>query len=107
MQKLYLLRRFKGDINDDYFDSRAHLSELYLGENKLTIVKKSWFKNLHRLYLLCLSKNKINEIDDDSSFDSLVNLKELFLTQNELPRVKEAWFKNLRRLTSLSLSKIK
>ena len=52
MQKLYLLRRFKGDINDDYFDSCIHLSELYLGENKLTIVKKSWFKKLSMCYML-------------------------------------------------------
>ena len=90
MQKLYLLKRFKGYINDDYFDTRVHVTELYLGENKLTIVKKSWFKNLNRLYLLCLSKNEINEIDDDTALDSLVNLKELFLTQNKLPIVKEA-----------------
>ena len=39
MKKLYLTRKIKDNINDDYFDSRVNLRELYILEKFQKLIK--------------------------------------------------------------------
>jgi Leucine-rich repeat (LRR) protein len=78
------------------------LTELYLNNNKLKKVKKSWFNNKAELKYLHLDNNEVDDIDGDV-FDGLNSLKNLHLNNNNLKKVKRSWFNQLYNLEKLSL----
>jgi Leucine-rich repeat (LRR) protein len=86
MEKKTITREYQNNLNNNAFDSMGYLKQLYLNENQLAVVKKSWFKNLKKLEILGLNNDEILEIENNA-FGSLVNLKQLYIGYNKLTLV--------------------
>ena len=82
-KSLYLLSHKITSIDDDAFDKLVKLETLVLENNKLTIIKSTWFKCLGNLQFLDLDSNEITRIDDDA-FVKLNKLEEINLDSNKL-----------------------
>lgn len=93
------VKHMPNDIGEKF----PYLSALRAMNCSLTIVLKSYFKNMRKLHLLSLSFNKITSIEADS-FKDLIKLKNLWLDNNMIETLDENLFKTMITLGFVKLN---
>ncbi|KAJ8372971.1 hypothetical protein AAFF_G00272520 [Aldrovandia affinis] len=80
----------------------SQLTELYLNNNRLTVLPGHMFDNLTQLNILNVSYNNISRVEP-KAFAGLANLKNLDLSHNSIPSLPPRVFANLSSLEALYL----
>ncbi|XP_057341373.1 protein slit-like [Microplitis mediator] len=70
------------DIDPRAFHGLHKLEKLVITDNRLTVIRNSWFRDCKSLYWLDLSKNNLMEIQS-GSFDNLHQLQYLNIEEND------------------------
>lgn len=91
------------EIEEGVFHSLPSLENLYLNENKITILHPNLFSELESLAVLELAKNHISRLDP-KIFENLDNLKLINLDDNKLEQLSHDLFKGLTSLQFISMN---
>ncbi|KAI8490004.1 hypothetical protein Bbelb_323650 [Branchiostoma belcheri] len=91
-------------VADNAFASHefVRLTNVFLARNRLSHVKRGWFKGLSSLNTLSLASNRVAKIDA-AGFAEMEFLQTLFLNDNRLTTIDPNWFLSLKHLDTVHL----
>ncbi len=106
LTSLKLLRLASNSITgiEGGFVDVAHLTELYLAQNRLRALSGGMFLGMRRLSWLDLNNNSVTYIEDSAFYDTS-RLQELDLGANEMTTVTGGALLHLTRLSKLNLER--
>ncbi len=92
------------DIASGAFECLSASTHLNVSHNKLTIIKRGYFRGLMSLLFLNMNENQIFHIEN-GAWEGVVGLRHIELTGNKLMSLMPNYFKNLSSIEVLHLTK--
>ncbi|XP_035512646.1 toll-like receptor 13 [Morone saxatilis] len=101
MSTLKFRRNKLSFISSSLFHLCINVTELDVGENKITTIEEEAFRSMKRLRILTLSHNKLSSVP--AATKNIPTLAELDLSSNNITGLKCSDFANLTKLRQLNL----